>query len=500
MLERRAAAELAYRAQLDTMEAPSIIQPMLGVCQTWGARLPAALLAALLVSSCDGDSSSSTGAAHPADTRPDVLLITIDTLRSDHSSAYGYPLDTTPMISALAEDGVLFETVYAPVGATCPSHASLFTSKYPISHGVVRNGLELVEEERTLTEIMRDAGYTTGGFVSSFPVTQRFGFGQGFDHYDEVFDEESSKIGLNHWTKEEVEGGFDRPGLVTVRAAMDWLDGVSADEPVFLWVHVFDPHFPYHRRPRFRQRFPDKPTNVEEDRIMDYDSEVAFADSAVGEVLERFRARASGRGELVVLTADHGEGLDDHGLPGHNATVYEEELRIPLVIAWAGELPTGERVAHPAHLVDVAPTIVGLLELDADEEFQGIDLSPYMRGSTKSDTERPVFFQKPTYPRERKRFDQLGAAHGVRIGRWKYTEPVEDEVAELYDLVADPDERVNLVESEPERVAELSAVLGEWLAAQRASDPQRDLQENPDNDAGLRALGYLDDEPTEEDE
>lgn len=486
------------------METPSIIPAMLTTCPQRKARrqlTPIAALAAvaaLSLGSCGAESSD--GSASPAAALPDVLLVTFDTLRSDHTSSYGYPLDTTPVIDAMAAEGVLFETVYAPVGATCPSHATLFTAKYPISHGVVRNGLELVEDERTLTEIMKDAGYVTGGFVSSFPVTRRFGFSQGFDHYDEVFDEETSKIGLNHWTKEDVEGGFDRPGLVTVRSAEAWLAGLDSEDAVFLWVHVFDPHFPYHRRPRFRQRFPDKPTNVEEDRIMDYDSEVAFADSAVGELIEAFRARASGRGELIVLTADHGEGLNDHGLPGHNATVYEEEVRIPLVIAWDGQLPAGERVTHPAHLVDVTPTIVGLLGLDANDDFQGIDLSPYMRGLAASDPERPVFFQKPTYPRERKRFDQLGPAYGVRIGRWKYTEPVEDEVAELYDVIADPDERVNLIESEPDRVAELSRVLGEWLAMQHASDPQRDLQEDPENDAGLRALGYLDDEPTEDDE
>ena len=494
------------------MEAPSIIQPMTGACTTSGLRVLIALSGALLTAACGAEAPApgadvtprstphSTQRTGPATELPDVLLVTIDTLRSDHSTAYGYELDTTPQLSALAEEGVLFETVYAPVGATCPSHATLFTGKYPISHGVVRNGLELVEEEYTLGERMRDAGYTTGGFVSSFPVTRRFGFGQGFDHFDETFDAESSKLTAETWTRVEVEGGFDRPGLVTTGTATAWLDGIEASTPVFMWVHVFDPHFPYHRRPRFRKRFPGKPTDDQEDLVMDYDSEVAFADHAIGELVAHFRARASGRGELVVITADHGEGLNDHGIPGHNATVYEEEVRIPLVIVWDGHVPAGIRADQPAHLVDVAPTVAGLLGLDAIEGSEGLDLAPFCTGSAESDTQRPVFFQRPTYPRERKRFTQSGPAYGVRMGRWKYTEPAGDEPSELFDVIADPDERDNLAEVEPARAAELAAVLAEWLAAQHAGAPVRDLQEDSENDAGLRALGYMDDEPLEEDE
>jgi choline-sulfatase len=475
---------------------------MIGGCQILGARLPITLGAALLLAACSAEVEP------PAANLPDVLLVTVDTLRSDHCSAYGYPLETTPGLVALAADGVLFETTYAAVGATCPSHAALFTAKYPISNGVVRNGLQLVDEERTLTEILKDAGYTTGGFVSSFPVTERFGFAQGFDRFDETFDEEASKIGLGHWTKEDVEGGFDRPATVTTGTARDWLESLPASQPVFLWVHVFDPHFPYHRRPRFRQRFPDKPTNVEEDRIMDYDSEVAFADHAVSELITRFRARAAGRGALVVMTADHGEGLNDHGIPGHNATVYEEEVRVPLVFSWEGRLPTGLRLPQPAHLVDVTPTIVGLLGLGdtpGASEFQGEDLSPYMLGQRQSDLDRPVFFQRPTYPRQRKRFEQAGPGYGVRIGRWKYVEPTGDEPRELFDVVADPDERDNRVDVEVERAASMAAVLHAWLADQQAHDPGRNLTENPEDLEGLRALGYVDegsevgDEPPAED-
>jgi choline-sulfatase len=428
------------------------------------------------------------------------LLLTIDTLRSDHTSTYGYGLETTPRLSELAEEGVLFETVYAPVGATCPSHASLFTSKYPISHGVVRNGLELVEEEYTLGERMQDAGYATGGFVSSFPVTRRFGFGQGFDHFDETFEAKSSKLATETWTKVEVEDGFDRSGSVTTAAATAWLDGIESTTPVFLWVHLFDPHYPYRKRPRFRQRFPDKPADTPQDLVMVYDSEVAFADEKIGELVEHFRARASGRGELIVFTADHGEGLDDHGITGHNATVYEEEVRIPLVLVWDGHLPAGVRLEQPAHLVDIGPTIVGLLGLETIANSEGLDLAPYCLGATESNTQRPVFFQRPTYPRERKRFTQSGPAYGVRIGRWKYTEPTGDEPRELFDLSADPRERENLVEVETERAAELAAVLADWLAVQRAGAPDRDLQEHAQNEAGLRALGYMDEEPAEEDE
>ena len=185
---------------------------------------------------------------------PNIVLITIDTLRSDHCTPYGYSRDTTPLMSTLAQQGSLFENVYAPMPTTGPSHSTMFTSRYPISHGVVKNGFVLAEDELTIAEILQNNGYATAAVISSFAVNSKFGLKQGFQYYDEEFIGKDPSMRTTRWQGIEVEGLFDRRAKETSASALKWIKNPQ-EKPFFLWVHYFDPHGPYDPPDRFKKKF-----------------------------------------------------------------------------------------------------------------------------------------------------------------------------------------------------------------------------------------------------
>lgn len=444
-----------------------------------GARTSRAVLAGVVLA-C----AIACGEAPP---RPHVLLVTIDTLRSDHLGAYGYALPTSRNLDRLAREGALFEVAYAPTGATGPSHATLFTSRHPLTHRVERNGLVLSPNEQTLAEILQQAGYETAAFVSSYPLTRRYGLDQGFAHFDERFDAENETLHVEVWDGKTVEGAFDRRGSATVRAALRWLGARSAPEPLFLWVHLFDPHGPYAPPLRFAKPFLAPEQDERERERALYDAEIAYTDAMLGRLVEGFEAWAGEHEALLIVTADHGEGLWDHGWRKHNRYLYEEETRVPLIWRWRGRIPAGGRIAQAVHLADVAPTLLSALDLPYDRlPFEGRDLGRMLQGDADSDDERPVWLQSPvTDP-------SWGPRFAVRVGRWKLIE-WQSGRSELYDLALDPGERQDLAGREPAVREELRERLSQWReAAARAPDPVERLDER-DTEA-LRALGYLEKE------
>lgn len=449
---------------------------------------------------------------------PDLLLLTIDTLRADHLGCYGHEGEISPQMDALAAEGVLFDVAYAPMGTTCPSHATLFTGRQPYAHGLVRNGFSLVDEERTLAESLRDAGYRTAAFVSSYPVKGRFGFDQGFDVYEDLFVAETQTFHTDNWSGEKLDGGFDRVARGTFQLFRDWLKreaSSSQKAPLFVWLHFFDPHGPYVPRPELvKEVWPDLADPRKASRRLEregsperllYEGEVRFVDDWIGRSVAAFEANRTEAGEpLVVLTSDHGEGLNDHGWLFHNRTTYEEEVRVPLIFRWRGRLPAAKRSAQPAHLVDLYPTLLGLLGLAADEaisgnESDGLDLSPWLIGDEPVRSERPLFLQRPYYSEGRPELTPpaRGWGFGLREGRWKFFSAPEDGVIELYDLGEDPGEKRNLASERPDLVERFEDRLARW---KRTLEPhRRDLDGEVPADArdALRALGYLEDgEPT----
>lgn len=420
---------------------------------------------------------------------PDILLIVVDTLRADHVGNYGYGPETTPNIDAVAAEGVAFEVAYAPMGTTTPSHGALFTSKEPLDLGLVRNGLSLSEDAVTLAEILQRNGYRTAGFVSSYPVSSRFGMAQGFEHFDDEFSIATSRVRDARWEKLRVDGGFDRDARATVGAALAWLRAESPVSPLFLWVHLFDPHGPHRHPQQFEDLFLRPGMSHREQAIARYDANVRYADEAIGRLVEYFTESRDWKNTFVVIVSDHGEGLFDHEWQFHNRTTYEEEVRVPFILRWPGQIPGSLRLAQPAQLVDLLPTLVSALGLEvSDARFEGIDLMPHVRESAVPDPERPVFLQRPYYPPAGDQHPDRGYGFGVRSGRWKYFEAPGEERRELYDLYEDPGERTDLSGERAERVAEMSALIREWRARRQAGAAASEL--TPVDEAALEALGY----------
>jgi arylsulfatase A-like enzyme len=412
--------------------------------------------------------------------RPSVLLVTIDTLRADHVSAYGYTVRTTPRLDRLAREGVLFEQAYAGIPVTGPSHAMLMTGRAARALGLVRNGYRLRPGTETLAGMLKDKGWSTAAVVSAFPLSRRFGFATGFDAYDDKFLLGESSFRTARWEGRTLREPYDRRADATTRRAAAWLEQRRADEPFFLWVHYFDPHTPYDAPAAWRlPAAGDDGTRLR----AAYDAEIRFVDDALGKLLDVLETRGRAQDTLVVVTSDHGEGLGDHGQLEHGPLVYEEAVRVPLVARFPQRLTAGVRCPGEVELMDVAPTVLELLGQPARQGLQGHSLVPRARG--EPDDPRHVVIMQGEYDEGA---DET--VFGVRQGRTKYIETRRAGAVrsrELYDLGSDAAERRDLAGVDPERAQRLAAVLQAW---RRAIGPPRPDKIDPSDLEGLRALGY----------
>ena len=391
-----------------------------------------------------------------------VLLITIDTLRSDALGSYGGRA-ATPNLDRLASAGIRFTFAHAQAVTTLPSHASILTGRYPYEHGVRDNaGYRLDERVVTLAESAKAKGMVTGAFVGAFPVDRQFGLAQGFDVYDDVGGRQVAQGEL---------ALTERRAADVVSAAQAWIDHQST--PWFAWVHVFDPHAPYAPPIPFDRQYADNR----------YAGEVAYVDQALGPLLDRLRGAA--RITTVIVTGDHGEGLGDHGEMTHGTFAYESTLRVPLIVAQIrlpasdSRLPaSGSRLPASNDVsvqhVDIFPTVAALVGLDVPAGLPGRSLL------TADETPRTSYFEAMS-PMLTRGWAPL---RGVIYGRDKYIDlPVE----ELYDLSADPREERNLAVSAHERLA--AGV--EKLRALNTQLPGEQIEEQRDVRARLHSLGYV---------
>lgn len=393
-----------------------------------------------------------------------VLLITIDTLRADALGCYGGRAET-PNLDRLARQGVRFTFAHAHAVVTLPSHASILTGRYPFEHGVRDNaGFRLAESAVTLAEAARHRGLGTGAFVGAFPLDRRFGLAQGFDVYDDLGGREAAPADFAF---------VERKAADVVGVARAWIG--RQQKPWFAWVHVFDPHSPYAPPAPFDARYSSDP----------YAGEVAYVDHALGPLLQDVSSAA--RPTTVIVTADHGEGLGDHGEATHGVFAYESTLRVPLIVAQLGtggggqigegrvERAGGVTSAVPVRHIDIAPTIGNLLGLDLPSDLPGRTVLVPDDGH-----ERPSYFEAMTGMLKR----GWAPLRGVIVEREKYIElPIE----ELYDLDRDPREEHNAASTSAERVSAFAARLrafGPTLPGEQAS-------EQVEARARLRSLGYL---------
>jgi len=417
---------------------------------------------------------------------PNLLLVTIDTLRADHCSAYGYGRATTPRLDRLASEGALVETAYAPIPVTGPSHTSLMTGLYPRATGVVQNGLVLGEAPPTLAGLLSARGYSTAAVVSAFPLNRRFGLARGFQHYDDEFLRSEASMPDERWDGQVIDQAYDRRGDATTDRALAWLASRPSQQPFFLWVHYFDPHSPY-EAPAGNEVPPSRGSAAEpEPMVAAYDNEIRFADGQLGRLLDALEGQGLGRNTLVVVTSDHGEGLGQHGVSEHGPVVYEEAVRVPLVFRWSGELPAGQRLKQVAQLIDVLPSVLDLLLPGGGPAVQGHSLADRLKGRPNADAAVPPVFLQREFE------DQAGDnLFAVRDGDHKYIETRESAgVArrEFYDLQLDPQELRSLDGEPSETWRPLAQRLRGWRSEVAPGARQRP---NPEVLEGLRALGYL---------
>jgi len=440
-------------------------------------------------------------------TAPNLILITLDTTRRDHCSVYGYERGTTPNLAMLAEQGVRFDEAYAPMSVTGPTHASIFTSLYPVGHGVVKDALTLLGEHRTLAEILAEAGYQTSAVVSSFVLNGRFGYSQGFEAYDDEFGAANPTFTNESWSDYLEDEGFERRAHQTTWRAVTWLnERRDRSHPFFLFVHYFDPHAPYVPPIPFAELYVD-PNDRSEDLkyLIDlYDAEIAFTDWQVGVLLENLANLGLHENTLVVLVGDHGEGLMQHGYLLHGPNIYEEAVRVPLIVRWPGGIRSGQTLDGPVEMVDLTPTILDLLGVEPPlPPFQGRSLAAALRGEEVLDPEHPVFLHRRPY--ESRMMETLpqynpdgvdairvsGQKYGIRVGKWKYIVGVEEGTKELFDLEADPREQTNLYAKLPRRAAALASQLESWRES-HTSDGLAQVPVSDEDRRRLQALGYVD--------
>jgi arylsulfatase A-like enzyme/Flp pilus assembly protein TadD len=389
-----------------------------------------------------------------------VLLISIDTLRADALGAYGRAGAETPRIDRLAAEGVRFETVRAHNVVTLPSHANILSGRYPFEHGVRDNtGFRFPKDVPTLATLLKEHGYRTAAFVSAFVLDSRFGLDRGFDVYDD-------RLGGT-----EVRSEFlvpERHAVKTVAAAAEWLAGQGADVPRFVFLHLYEPHFPYEPPEPYRTRFAAEP----------YRGEVAAADAALAPLLEPILQAGARSPWLVVLTSDHGEALGEHGEMTHGIFAYDATLRVPLILHSPRLLRP--RVVHtPARHIDLLPTVLDALGLAAPEGLPGRSLWPLAFG--RHSEAAPLYFEALSSTLNR----GWAPLYGVLEGGLKL---VELPKPELYDLEADPTEDKNLVARRPEELQRLRDRLARFRSLDRGVSRVAEESEALER---LRALGYV---------
>jgi len=422
------------------------------------SRLAAAWLLALVLGLL------ACGPARPLN----VVLITLDTTRADALGAYGQAQPTSPRIDAMAADGLLFEQAVASVPSTLPSHATLFTGKQPYAHGVRANaGYRLSEEKPTLAEALRARGWTTEAVVAAPVLARDRGLGQGFDRYRDPLSPETAREAIE---AARMQFRRTRPAEEITEMGLAFLRE-NAGKPFFLWLHYFDPHEPRQAPERFRKG------------LTPYHAEIRRVDYHVGLVLDEIERLGLREHTVVVLTADHGEGLGEHGEPSHSFFVYDSTMRVPLLFWGAERIPRGVRVGSLVRLVDVPLTILDLLGLPPLEQAQGRSLLP--------------LFEDPAADLELTGYGESiepALAFGssvlrfVRVGSWKYLHKLEPE---LYDLESDPHELRNLAAERPETVERLRARLDQLIAEAPSKPADAQLAMDEQTLAELQALGYV---------
>ena len=402
----------------------------------------------------DKTASTKTKAQH-------VVVFTLDTTRADRLGSYGWTKARTPHLDGLAARGVRFNDAVTVAPITGPAHAAIFTGQYPARFGVRDNATTpLPERAETLAERLTSGGFATGGFIGAFVLDRAFGFAQGFSAFGGFARVDSGR-----------EANAERVGGLVVDDALRWLNTVPATQPVFLWVHLYDPHAPYAP--------PAGSTPASGDG---YDDEVAYMDGQIGRVLDALAARGTLDETLVLAVADHGESLGEHGEDEHGVFLYEPVLRVPWIIAGPG-VPSAKVVDEQVRVIDIVPTVLEALGRPRPTDLDGESVWPVIQGQTR--TVVPAAYAESYYPRFHYGWSELRA---LRADGWKV---IDAPTPELYAMARDARETTNVYGGQQplaDRMIAESRRIEQSLTGgvqAEAPAPDRDTLER------LRSLGYI---------
>ena len=440
--------------------------------------------------------------------RTNVLLIVVDTLRADHLPFHGYSRDTAPALAHLAGESVVFDRAFTVMSHTLPAHVSLMTGRHPGKHQVLSNGWTYDGRFTTLAERLRSGGYSTGAFVSSFVLVATSGLAAGFETYQSP-DARSRRV----------------PGEVTGHRATSWLKE-QADRPFFAFVHYFDTHQPYDTpadapwpfaadaafETRLRalgvwessiDEVSEKPITLDgrplslPEAVNAYDNEILRVDGLIGRLLATLDETGVSEDTLVIFTSDHGEGLGQHGYYSHGLHLYEEQIRVPLIVRppvrW-GWKP--HHVQSAVSLLDIVPTVLDLVGAETDPGFDGRSLIPELLDQASGEPDRWLLLQRRRFSRKAlrnrgHRFTSQQTLHVLRgDGPLKYL-LTGDGTEELYDVVSDPHERQNLASDRPAEAASLSCAARELLEERTPGPPAEEQTIDAETREALEALGYV---------
>lgn len=434
--------------------------------------------------------------------RPDLILITIDTLRADHLGCYGYSRDTSPTLDSLAAEGVRVERVYAQSSTTGPSHASLMTGVHPQTAGVTSNNHQF-SARQSLMDALRGSGYETAAFVSSYVVGRASKFNEEFDHFDDEL------TGL-----EAVRSMPERPASDTIRAVETWVNQRNSSRPLFLWIHLIDPHGPYDpptgaerfvgdsiyssetRRleisasdfepetiPRY-QTLADR--TMAADYIARYDAEIRYADDALGRLFALLRKTGRFDRSIIVVTSDHGETLLEHRhYFSHSIVAYEEDVRVPLIMRDTVDSKTLSRIdpRRTSRLIDVMPTLLHRLDIAIPDGVEGRSLL------ARSISNPPGIFSFGDYGHG-DLARTLGTQFTLLSGSWRYVINTKDHAEELFDHSTDPTEQTNLATTNDARLSELRRTLRRFLIDHPIRG-SREAEASEERERHMRSLGYV---------
>ena len=427
-----------------------------------------------------------------------IVLITIDTLRADHLSCYGYDRETSPNIDNIAKQGILFKHAIAPSSWTVPSMVSLFTSVYPVNHGVIhgiaprsnpRKQQIFSKELTTLTEAIKSYGYTTFGVASNIHLSEKFGFARGFDYFKWL-------SGLPaHAVNESVDS---------------WESEIKNSDKFFLWVHYFDPHSPYFPRTPWIEQYK-SPTSTQgldfykksfpqlkklipllknDPQILSnfvglYDCEINFVDFYLGKLITKYEFN---KNTLLIITSDHGESFLEHDQLGHGNNLYQETIGIPLIV----KLPYSSKrkvVEKNASLIDIMPTVLGLINANSPDQTLGKSL---VKRNGLLYWLKKTLLGKDTRNVNYSELDESDPLKTIITPQWKYIYNYRDGTEQLYNNTSDPLESNNLITKEAEQTDRLREQLFQWVATAKRYLPQKKrIELSPEEEKKLRDLGYI---------